>query len=99
VFDAEVQGIRMVQFEEVCTVLVLREISDRIAARAQRQADEQALRDAALHTQTILDNMVDGVISINAQGLVESFNYAASHMFGHAVHEVLGRRRIRVPTT
>ena len=81
----------MVQFDEVCTVLVLRDISDRIAARAQRQADEQALRDAALHTQTILDNMVDGVISINAQGLVESFNYAASHMFGHAVHEVLGR--------
>lgn len=52
---------------------------------------EVKLRDTALHTQTVLDNMLDAVITINAQGLMESFNKAACHMFGYAPEEVLGR--------
>jgi PAS domain S-box-containing protein len=50
-----------------------------------------SLRESALHTQTVLDNMVDGVITINVHGLVESFNRAASSIFGYAPEEVLGR--------
>lgn len=90
-FDAEVQGTRIRLQGQTALHLVIRDISDRLAARAQRNRDEQALRDAALHTQTLVDNMVDGVITINAEGLVESFNYAAGRIFGYPVHEVLGR--------
>ncbi len=90
-FDAEVQGTRIALQGQVAVHMVVRDISERIAARAQRQRDEQALREAAQHTQTIVDNMVDAVITINASGLVESFNYAASRIFGYPVHEVLGR--------
>jgi diguanylate cyclase (GGDEF)-like protein/PAS domain S-box-containing protein len=89
--DVEIQATRIPLAGEQATHVVLRDISDRIAARTQRRADEQTLRDSALHTQTILDNMVDGVITISAQGLVESFNFAASRIFDYPIHEVLGR--------
>ena len=65
-------------------------ITHRWLADVQLIADQAAMQEAALHTQTILDNMVDGVVTISAQGLVQSFNKAASSMFGFAPDEVLG---------
>lgn len=56
---------------------------------ARKQA-ELALQESALHTQAILDNMFDGVITINTKGTIESFNKAASHIFGYPQDEVLG---------
>ena len=89
--DVDIQTVWIPLHGPDAQLVVLREISDRIAARDQRRQDEQALRDAALHTQTILDNMVDGVITINTHGLIETFNFAASRIFGYGAHEVLGR--------
>lgn len=43
---------------------------------------EMKLRDATEHTQAILDNMVDAVVTMNAQGAIQSFNAAAIRMFG-----------------
>lgn len=57
----------------------------------ERKQAVHALRESALHTQTVLDNMVDGVITINAQGLVESFNKAACRIFGYPPDDVIGR--------
>jgi diguanylate cyclase (GGDEF)-like protein/PAS domain S-box-containing protein len=59
--------------------------------KQQLLAGQEALQATAQHSQAILDNMVDGVITINAQGLMESFNKAASKIFGYSVDEVLGR--------
>gem|GEM_PF-403332 len=55
-----------------------------------RKHAELALQESALHTQAILDNMFDGVITINTKGTIESFNQAASHIFGYPQDEVLG---------
>ncbi len=52
---------------------------------------EMKLRDATEHTQAILDNMVDAVITMNAQGAIQSFNAAAIRMFGYTVSEVMGQ--------
>jgi diguanylate cyclase (GGDEF)-like protein/PAS domain S-box-containing protein len=59
-------------------------------AEQQLISGQDSLRESALHGQTILDNMVDGVITINAQGLMESFNKAASTIFGYDAQEILG---------
>jgi PAS domain S-box-containing protein len=52
---------------------------------------EMKLRDANAQTQAILDNVLDAVITFNAQGLVQSFNAAAIHMFDYTVSEALGQ--------
>ena len=50
-----------------------------------------SLRASVIHTQAILDNMVDAVITINAHGHMESFNQSACVMFGYTLEEVIGR--------
>lgn len=57
---------------------------------ARKQA-ETALREQAKHTQTILDNMVDGLFTINANGIIQSANHAATRIFGYESEELLGR--------
>ena len=59
-------------------------------ADVQLKHTVDSLRAAVTHTQAILDNMVDAVITINAQGLMESFNPAACAMFGYSADEVNG---------
>lgn len=57
----------------------------------QRKQAETALRDQAEQTQAVVDNMVDGIITINQDGMVDSFNPAAERIFGYLAAEVLGR--------
>ena len=53
-------------------------------------AGQASLKESALHTQAILDNMADGVVTFNADGVIESFNKAASTMFGYPAVAVIG---------
>ncbi|WP_201773472.1 PAS domain S-box protein [Marinobacter similis] len=56
-----------------------------------RKRAEAALREQATHTQTIIDNMADGLFTINANGIIQSANHAATRIFGYEAEEVLGR--------
>ena len=56
----------------------------------ERKRTQDALRESAAHMQAIQDNMVDGVVTINSQGRVETFNVAASNIFGYTPDEILG---------
>ncbi len=53
-------------------------------------AQEATLKEQAQHTQAILDNMVDGLITIDHNGIIASFNPAAERIFQYAPEEVLG---------
>jgi PAS domain S-box-containing protein len=57
----------------------------------ERKQAEAVLREQAQHTQAILDNMVDGIITIDQNGIIHSFNPAATRIFGYTADEVLGR--------
>lgn len=52
---------------------------------------EMAREEQAHHTQTILDNVLDGIITINARGIVTTFNMAAEKIFGFTANEVVGQ--------
>ena len=41
--------------------------------------------------ESILDNIVDGLVTIDEQGSVQSFNKACEKMFGYTAAEVIGR--------
>ena len=68
-----------------------RELRTVIEMALYKYASEAKLHDAAAHTQSILENMMDGVITIDVHGLMESFNKAASTIFGYTPEEVIGR--------
>lgn len=55
----------------------------------ERKRAETVLLEQAQHTQTILDNIVDGIITIDARGVIQSFNPAATRIFGYTSDEVL----------
>jgi diguanylate cyclase (GGDEF)-like protein/PAS domain S-box-containing protein len=57
---------------------------------------ETKLRDTAARTQAILDSMLDGVMSINAQGIIESCNPAANSLFGYAPQALLGTQMLNL---
>lgn len=59
--------------------------------RTDLQSLTGRLRDQAQHTRAILDTMLDGLITINEAGLIDSFNTAAERIFGYAADEVLGQ--------
>ena len=52
---------------------------------------ERVARDNAQYLQAILDSAVDGIITIDEQGSVLSFNRAAETIFGYRAAEVIGR--------
>ncbi len=65
----------------------------------ERKAAETAVVEHAQHTQAILDNMVDGIITIDVNGIMQSFNPAAKRIFGYGADEVLGRNvRMLMPS-
>lgn len=74
--------------EVICT---FGDITRRKQVELELIAGREALRESAIHTQTILDNVVDAVITINRQGHIESFNRAATSIFGYPASEVIGR--------
>ncbi len=41
--------------------------------------------------EAVLEHTVDGVVTIDASGIIHSFNPAASRIFGYAADEVIGR--------
>jgi len=58
---------------------------------AAREKAEAAARDDAARVRAIVETAVDGIITIDAQGIVQSMNSACERIFGQPTSEVLGR--------
>jgi PAS domain S-box-containing protein len=57
----------------------------------ERNRAEEAVREAAVRLKAIVDTAVDGIITMDESGMVESMNQAAERIFGYAHEEVVGR--------
>ncbi|MDH5777651.1 MAG: PAS domain S-box protein [Gammaproteobacteria bacterium] len=63
---------------------IVRDVSERVKA-------EKAMESSATRLQSVLENVVDGIITINNKGSIQSFNRAAEHIFGYSADEVMGK--------
>ncbi|MCW2746951.1 MAG: hypothetical protein JWP10_93 [Nocardioidaceae bacterium] len=50
----------------------------------------ERFRDSEARTRSVLDHVADGIITINDSGVIESFNRAASELFGYEESEASG---------
>lgn len=58
----------------------------------QRHAQDRAALEAnTQRTQTILNDIADGIITIDKQGIVHSFNHAAETIFGYRARQIIGK--------
>jgi PAS domain S-box-containing protein len=69
---------------------VERELREAEVRRERRQV-ETALRESEAVTRAIVNTAVDGIITIDENALIHSFNPAAERLFGYAAAEVLGQ--------
>ncbi|MBL6750769.1 MAG: EAL domain-containing protein [Nevskia sp.] len=60
-------------------------------ARAMAQDMTQALREAEGQQRAIVEGSADGIITIDAQGVVRTINPAAERMFGYAAADIIGQ--------
>jgi PAS domain S-box-containing protein len=52
---------------------------------------EQAVAEAAAHLRAIVETAVDGIITIDENGIIASVNPAVEKMFGYSARELIGR--------
>jgi len=57
----------------------------------EQKRAEKALREKEAYISATIDNIVDGIITIDDGGIVQSFNPAAENIFGYDADEVVGR--------
>jgi PAS domain S-box-containing protein len=57
----------------------------------ERKQAEKALRASECRIRALLEAAVDGIITIDESGIIESVNPAVEHLFGYTGHELIGR--------
>ncbi len=70
--------------------LVLAGLWTAVAVMLRYKQIRQAQRESEAKAQAILETTVDGIITIDAEGTIESFNQAAEDIFGYDAEEVIG---------
>ena len=58
---------------------------------SERKEAEQALRHSEARIRAIVDTVADGIITINAKGIIETFNPASEVIFGYTMDEMVGK--------
>lgn len=61
------------------------------AAVSERRESEKVESQSRRRLDAILENIVDGLITIDGRGIVRSYNKACTRIFGYTADEVVGR--------
>ena len=62
----------------------------------ERKRAEEALRESEARIRAIVNSAADGIITIDEEGLVKSFNPAAAQIFGYNPAEIIGQHIMKL---
>lgn len=91
--DTELKAYRDTLEEKVAErTLELSEVNARLEEEGRkRERTLLLLEHSEARTRAIVDNLLDGIITINDRGTIDTFNPAAEKIFGYAGEEVIGQ--------
>jgi PAS domain S-box-containing protein len=73
-------------------VLVFRDMTERKEAEKQLQASVERFRHLSDYSQAVMNNMAEGLYTVDTEGVVTFINPAAENMFGWTSAELLGKK-------
>jgi diguanylate cyclase (GGDEF)-like protein/PAS domain S-box-containing protein len=78
------------------TLRVMSDIGSQIGNFTERRRAEDELRRSGDRIRAILDNVADGIITLDHRLVVRSYNPAAERLFGYTADEVIGKDFVRL---
>lgn len=81
--NAEFESVRVFKTEHGFGVLT-RDVTPQKRSESRLRQSEQQLR-------AILETAIEGIITVDQDGIIHNFNSAASHLFGYEPQEVIGK--------
>ena len=78
------------------TLRVMADIGSQIGQFIERRRAEEELRQSGERIRAILDNVADGIVTVDERLTIRSYNPAAERLFGYAADEVIGKEFVRL---
>jgi diguanylate cyclase (GGDEF)-like protein/PAS domain S-box-containing protein len=81
-------------------IAVMNDVGSQIGEFVERKRAEVALQESEKRMRSVLDNVSDGLATIDQTGIIESANPAVTRLFGYAESELIGQQSaILIATT
>ena len=85
--------------EVAFTIGIVEDVTSRKRYQSELQTQTAALAQTTARSRAILDSAVDGIVTIDDQGIIDSVNPATERLFGYTAAELVGRNvKVLMPT-
>lgn len=79
------------QVPDRATLRVMADLGSQIGQFIERRRAEDELRSSGERIRAVLDNVADGIVSLDDRLMIRSYNPAAERLFGYTTEEVIGK--------
>src|SRR5205807_8898053 len=73
-------------------VAVMNDVGSQMGESVERKRAEVALQESEKRMRSVLDNVSDGLATIDSAGVIDSANPAVVKLFSYSEHELVGQQ-------